>query len=184
MNTIELSFVATLARNTINKWKFNTRHRPAPPGDRAMSMKSPRFDHDVNEQPTDDLETPVVVPHERREQFDSLIRRVESCLTLAEDWDAYGGVPAAPSTVDFARRLLQCVQTVAELPPPTSCTPISTGLMLEWEARRAKLYFEIDEDSVLCVVRSKGNVLDRYDDASFDVQRAFAAVKRLHQADA
>ena len=85
--------------------------------------------------------------------------------------------------MEFARQLLQRIQAVAELNPPTSCSPISTGLMLEWELRGAKLYFEIDEESVLCAIRLNGLLQFRYEDVSFDVQRAFVTAKKFHQAD-
>ena len=54
------------------------------------------FGNEVIEQDVGDLETSLVGDHQRQQQFDALIHRVESFLRLEIDWDAYGGVAAAP----------------------------------------------------------------------------------------
>lgn len=118
---------------------------------------------------------------ERERSFRDSICQVLGYRSLPNDWDTYGGLPASDVSVEFARNLLNELRWVPELLAPYVC-PISTGVFLEWRFGDARLYFEVEDDSVLFVREEGALVLEDGEDAAFDVRRAVELVHRFHRS--
>lgn len=118
----------------------------------------------------------------RDRKFQTAIDRVVSCLSLSKNWDLDGGNPADRKSVMFAIRLLREVWSTVPIHAPVVC-PISGGVYLEWRLADCSLYFEIDSDSVLCVIRRGNRMISGAEDPEFDVRQAVAGVAAFCQQD-
>ena len=118
----------------------------------------------------------------RERSFRESLSQIDTYRFLPQDWDTYGGLPASDVSVAFARNLLNELRWVPELSAPYVC-PISTGVYLEWRFGEARLYFEVEDDSVLFVMEEGDLVLENGEDAAFDVPRAVELVQRFHRSD-
>jgi len=123
----------------------------------------------------------IVGDAERDHSFRQSLSQIETYRCLPPDWDTYGGLPASDGSVEFARNLLNELRWVPGLLAPYVC-PISTGVYLEWRFSDARLYFEVEDDSVLFVREEGGVVLEDGEDAAFDVRRAVELVHRFHRS--
>jgi len=119
---------------------------------------------------------------ERERTFEDSISRIYGYRDLEKDWDTYGGRGASEQAVRFSVSLLEELRAWPEISPPR-VSPISTGVYIEWRAGDRRLYFEVDEDSVLFVVQEGGRDRKDGEDPSFDVAQAVKLVKTLHGAD-
>jgi hypothetical protein len=117
----------------------------------------------------------------REQSFRESLSRIETYRFLPQDWDTYGGLPASDVSVAFARNLLNELRWLPELSAPY-VYPISTGVFLEWRFGQARLYFEVEDDSVLFVMEEGEFVLEDGEDGAFDVARAVELVHRFHRS--
>lgn len=116
----------------------------------------------------------------RERAFRESISRIHDYCKLLEDWDTYGGLPASPQAAGFATDLLIQVRGIPEVSAPR-VRPISTGVFLDWYSGENTLYFEVDEDSVLFVVRRGDATVECGEDPFFRVEQAIEHVRRFHQ---
>lgn len=123
----------------------------------------------------------LVGDSERERAFRERIREVNDYRSLPKNWDTYGGLPACDAPARFASSLLEEVRWLPEILAPYVC-PISTGAYIQWQFGDAKLYFEIDEASVLFVMEESGVVVEDGEDAAFNVRRAVELVQRFHRS--
>lgn len=113
--------------------------------------------------------------------FRECIDAVRGYQDLPHDWDSYGGMAAADEPVAFAIELLQGLHWLTEIPAPT-VRPISSGVYLEWRFGDSLLYFEVDDESVLCFRRDVF-CKETTEDSSFDADKAcHTAIEFLQNA--
>ncbi len=132
------------------------------------------------------MQSTLACGSERERSFDEAITRVREYLRLPEDWDSYGGKPASDPAVDYAARLLSCLRGIPEIPLPF-VTPISGGVYLEWSCEGRHLYLEIDQTSVLIVVRGGGQIVSseeialQVEDRSRGVESAIEPIRNFYE---
>lgn len=124
----------------------------------------------------------IVGDAEREQSFRQSLSQIATYGSLPPDWDTYGGLPASDVSLEFARNLLNELRWLPELLAPYVC-PISTGVYLEWRFGDTRLYFEVEDDSVLFVMEEGDLVLEDGEDATFDVPPAVELVQRFHRSD-
>lgn len=110
----------------------------------------------------------------RDQRIRSAIEAVREYRRLADNWDKYGGTAIEQRPAKFALQLLNEIWSVPKIPAP-SIRPISTGVFLEWRIDKDRLYFEVDQESVMRysnTVYGEETVVDE----SFDSKAAFRAV--------
>lgn len=117
---------------------------------------------------------------ERERSFKKCIADVEGFRNLTPNWDTYGGLPAKEKPIQFSIGLLQKLQSQVDVSAP-HVAPISTGVYIEWRNNDAILYFEVDEDSVLFVMKTLGLTVAEGEDSQFSVAPAVGHVKRFHE---
>jgi hypothetical protein len=117
----------------------------------------------------------------REQSFRESLSQIETYRILPQDWDTYGGLPASDVSLAFAGNLLNALRLVPELFAPYVC-PISTGVYLEWRLGDARLYFEVEDDSVLFVMEEGDRVVEDGEDTAFDVPHAVELVRRFHRS--
>lgn len=115
----------------------------------------------------------------RERDFQACISSVEKFRDLPTNWDRYGGNPAPESVVEFAVSLLTHISLSPEIPAPL-VRPISGGVFVEWRSAKSRLYFEIDDESVLRYLQD-GYGEETLEDPSFDVKEAEETIVRFHQ---
>ncbi|MFQ5734473.1 MAG: hypothetical protein ACE5KM_21265 [Planctomycetaceae bacterium] len=81
--------------------------------------------------------------------------------------------------VEFAVSLLTHISLSPEIPAPL-VRPISGGVFVEWRSAKSRLYFEIDDESVLRYLQD-GYGEETLEDPSFDVKEAEETIVRFHQ---
>jgi hypothetical protein len=138
--------------------------------------------HEVNPLAIQETRETLVGDINRDRAFRLSISRIQDYCNLPEDWDTYGGLPASPEAARFSIDLLNTLRAKPEISAP-DVQPISTGVYLEWHSGETTLYFEVDEDSVLFVVRKGDDVVVCGEDPDFQVGRAIELVRRFHQDD-
>ena len=119
---------------------------------------------------------------ERERMFEQCISEIEGYRHLERNWDTYGGVGASEQAIRFSRNVMRSLQTRPEILSPHVC-PISTGVYLEWRSGDRLLYFEVDEDSLLFVMREGNRDLEEGEDPDFRVGQAVELVERFHRVD-
>ena len=118
--------------------------------------------------------------HER--MFEESVSEIQGYRRLERNWDTYGGVRASEQAIQFSTDTLKALQARPEISPPHVC-PISTGVYLEWRSGDRLLFFEVDEDSLLFVMREGDRDLEQGEDPNFGVERAVKLVERFHGVD-
>lgn len=121
----------------------------------------------------------VVGTVKRERDFQECISSVENYRNLPTNWDRYGGNPAHQSVVEFAVNLLAHVSLSPEIPAPL-VRPISGGVFVEWRFAKSRLYFEIDDESVLRYLQD-GYGEETLEDSSFNIDKAAETIVRFHQ---
>jgi len=117
---------------------------------------------------------------ERELSFQAAIARIREFSRLPANWDTYGGNGGTQQPVDYSVNLLHLIRGLPEVTSPKVC-PIDSGVYLEWRNGNSSLYFEVDEDSVLYVMRHGNHVVVRGEDQFYDVFQAERLVSRLFQ---
>jgi hypothetical protein len=121
----------------------------------------------------------AVANSDQYEAFDRVVSTICDYRDLPENWDYEGGRPPSEMTLRFAVDLLGLLRSVPEVTPPT-VAPISGGVFLQWELGARRLYFEIEQDSVLTAV-CEGGKAQSAEDRGFDRGRAVQAVLDFHR---
>jgi hypothetical protein len=115
----------------------------------------------------------------RERSYDECLKSVREFCQLPRNWDRYGGNPAHPSAAEFAVNLLGEVSLSPDVPAPV-VRPISNGVFVEWRSGDARLYFEVDDESVLRYVRNAYGE-ETFEDPTFDLEKAAKVVGRFHR---
>ena len=124
--------------------------------------------------------TPTLVGDlERERSFENSISQIEKFQYLPPNWDTYGGLPAKEEPVRFSIDLLKSLQPLADISAP-HVAPISSGVYIEWRNNDSLLYFEVDEDSVLSVMKKLGRTVSEGEDSRFAVKPAVDLAKSFH----
>ncbi|MCH8042638.1 MAG: hypothetical protein IID44_02865 [Planctomycetes bacterium] len=116
---------------------------------------------------------------ERERSFTKCIADVKGFRDLPLNWDTYGGLPAKEEPIRFSIELLNCLQSEIDISTP-HVAPISSGVYVEWRNNGAILYFEVDEESVLYVMKRHGRTVAEGEDSRFSVAPAIELVERFH----
>ena len=116
---------------------------------------------------------------ERERSFTKCIADVKGFRDLPLNWDTYGGLPAKEEPIGFSIKLLQRLQSQVDVSAP-HVAPISSGVYVEWRDNDALLYFEVDEDSVLFVMKKHGRTVVEGEDSRFLVAPAIELAERFH----
>lgn len=124
--------------------------------------------------------TAVVGSFEREEAFLQRIAQIRDYASLSTNWDTYGGLPVAASTIEFSLDLLTRLQVMPDISAP-HVSPISRGVYLEWRFGDSNLYFEIEEDSILYRAQGPTGTLDEGEDRVLDVARAIDVINDYHR---
>lgn len=146
----------------------------------------PQFEKAIYKHKAIDIQEEEQHCTKRRENiFKKLIAEIRDYCNLEDNWDTYNGISASERAMQFSVDLLEVIQLKSTIPPPTHIAPISTGVYLEWRIGHNVLYFEVDENSVLFVLRKKKSSSLWYnfndEDSSFDVARAVSIVEKLYK---
>lgn len=118
----------------------------------------------------------------RERSFQECLRSIEEFRNLPINWDRYGGKPIHPLASRFAINLLEELLLIPEVSSP-NVRPISEGVFIEWRSPAARLYFEVDDESVLQYLRNAYGE-DSREDPEFNVEDAVALVRRFHHNEA
>ena len=127
------------------------------------------------------LQPTLVGPAMRERHFHDAIRKVAGFVALPKGFDGYGGLPASDRAARYSISLLRALIGRPEIPAPC-VAPISTGTYIDWKRGNARLYFEVQDDSVLWVHRIGNGVVESDEDDTFNVSRAEEQVERFHHS--
>ncbi len=112
--------------------------------------------------------------------FGQAMARIRQYRQLPDNWDSEGSQRPAERAVDFAERLLTCLQRIPHATAPF-VAPIDGGVYVEWRTVRSNLYLEIDASSVLTVRRENGAVTHSTEISNPDLDAVIALIEQFHE---
>ena len=114
------------------------------------------------------------------QSFDEAINTVRQYRQLLDDWDSEGSRRPSEQALDFADRLLACLQEMPGISAPF-VAPIDDGVFIEWRMGSSNLYLEIDSKSVLAVLRESGTVVRSTEISHSQIDAAIDLIEQFHE---
>jgi hypothetical protein len=115
-----------------------------------------------------------------KQSFDEAMTTVRLYRQLMNDWDSEGSRRPSEQALDFADRLLACLQEMPGISAPF-VAPIDDGVFIEWRMGSSNLYLEIDANSVLTVLREGGTVARSTEISHSQIDAAIDLIDQFHE---